>query len=98
MRVAAILVAAGRGERAGPSADGPKQYRTIGGRAVIAHTLDAFRTASTVTQIVVVVHPDDIERLRGTSDTGDCLIVSGGPTRQASVLEGLLALRSHAPD
>lgn len=98
MRVAAILVAAGRGERAGPSADGPKQYRTIGGRAVIAHTLNAFRAAGTVTQIVVVVHPDDIERLRTASDTGDCLIVPGGPTRQASVLEGLLALRSHSPD
>ena len=36
-KVAAVIVAAGRGERAG-QADGPKQYRLIGGRAVIAHT------------------------------------------------------------
>ncbi|MBN9069700.1 MAG: 2-C-methyl-D-erythritol 4-phosphate cytidylyltransferase, partial [Rhizobiales bacterium] len=40
-RIAVVLVAAGRGERAG-SAEGPKQYRPIGGRAVIARTLDIF--------------------------------------------------------
>lgn len=98
MRVAAILVAAGRGERAGPSADGPKQYRPIGGRAVIAHTLDAFRDAASITQIVVVVHPDDVERLRAATHVDDCRVIPGGPTRQASVLEGLLALRQDAPD
>ncbi|MBB3949869.1 bifunctional 2-C-methyl-D-erythritol 4-phosphate cytidylyltransferase/2-C-methyl-D-erythritol 2,4-cyclodiphosphate synthase [Aureimonas jatrophae] len=98
MEVAAILVAAGRGERAGPSADGPKQYRSVGGRAVIAHTLDAFRQSTSINRIVVVVHPDDIERLRSVSEVADCIVVTGGPTRQASVLEGLLALRQHAPD
>ncbi len=40
-KVAVVIVAAGRGERAG-QADGPKQYQSIGGRAVIAHTLDMF--------------------------------------------------------
>lgn len=98
MKVAAILVAAGRGERAGPSADGPKQYRPIGGRAVIAHTLQAFRAARSVTQIVIVAHADDLERLEKAADIKDCLIVTGGSTRQASVLEGLLALRQDAPD
>jgi 2-C-methyl-D-erythritol 4-phosphate cytidylyltransferase/2-C-methyl-D-erythritol 2,4-cyclodiphosphate synthase len=37
-----VVVAAGRGERAGASEEGPKQYRIIGGKPVIAHTLEIF--------------------------------------------------------
>ena len=40
MSVAALIVAAGRGARAG---DGlPKQYRSLAGRPVLARTLEAF--------------------------------------------------------
>ena len=54
-----VIVAAGRGERAGQSAEGPKQYRQIGGRPVIARTLDAFLAHPAIGPIVVVIHPDD---------------------------------------
>ena len=54
-----VIVAAGRGERAGSLKDGPKQYRAIGGRPIICHTLDVFTTWAKATQIVVVIHPDD---------------------------------------
>ena len=40
-KVGVVIVAAGRGARAG-QVDGPKQYQKIGGRAVIARTLETF--------------------------------------------------------
>jgi 2-C-methyl-D-erythritol 4-phosphate cytidylyltransferase/2-C-methyl-D-erythritol 2,4-cyclodiphosphate synthase len=94
-----VIVAAGRGERAGSSADGPKQYRPIGGRPVISHTLETFATWPQATTIVVVIHPDDealFERARGLvpTDPGAIRFVHGGPTRQFSVLAGLKALES----
>ncbi len=94
-----VIVAAGRGERAGSPADGPKQYRPIGGRPVITHTLETFSTWPQETTIVVVIHPDDealFERARGLvpTDPGAIRFVHGGTTRQLSVLAGLKALES----
>ncbi|PKQ04147.1 MAG: bifunctional 2-C-methyl-D-erythritol 4-phosphate cytidylyltransferase/2-C-methyl-D-erythritol 2,4-cyclodiphosphate synthase, partial [Alphaproteobacteria bacterium HGW-Alphaproteobacteria-11] len=40
MNVVALIVAAGRGSRAGPGA--PKQYRELGGSPVLRRTLAAF--------------------------------------------------------
>ncbi|MFX5464808.1 2-C-methyl-D-erythritol 4-phosphate cytidylyltransferase, partial [Acinetobacter baumannii] len=40
LKTAAIVVAAGRGLRAGGG--GPKQYRMIGGRPVIARAMEPF--------------------------------------------------------
>lgn len=95
-----VVVAAGRGERAGAPADGPKQYRTIGGRAVIAHTLDALRASGRLTHTVIVIHPDDRSRLDAACGplARDESVVEGGATRQLSVLAGLRALAPHAPD
>nr|WP_245424444.1 bifunctional 2-C-methyl-D-erythritol 4-phosphate cytidylyltransferase/2-C-methyl-D-erythritol 2,4-cyclodiphosphate synthase [Sinorhizobium sp. BJ1] len=91
-----VVVAAGRGERAGQSADGPKQYRTIGDRPVIAHTLDIFATWPGTGPIVVVIHPDDEALLAAALKRMTCPIavsvVHGGATRQLSVLAGLEAL------
>jgi 2-C-methyl-D-erythritol 4-phosphate cytidylyltransferase/2-C-methyl-D-erythritol 2,4-cyclodiphosphate synthase len=97
-KLAVVIVAAGRGERAG-QAEGPKQYRKIGGRAVIARTLDAFRTHLRIGKIVVVIHPDDRELFRDAVGAGadNVTAVSGGATRQDSVLLGLQALREDAP-
>ena len=50
---AVIIVAAGRGERAGQG-NGPKQYRQIGGRAVIAHTIEAFLALPAIGRVVAV--------------------------------------------
>jgi 2-C-methyl-D-erythritol 4-phosphate cytidylyltransferase / 2-C-methyl-D-erythritol 2,4-cyclodiphosphate synthase len=41
MTTAAVIVAAGRGSRAG--GETPKQWQMLAGRPVLAHTLDAFR-------------------------------------------------------
>ncbi|MGB3645270.1 MAG: bifunctional 2-C-methyl-D-erythritol 4-phosphate cytidylyltransferase/2-C-methyl-D-erythritol 2,4-cyclodiphosphate synthase [Mesorhizobium sp.] len=95
-QAAVVIVAAGRGERAG-QAEGPKQYRRIGGRAVIARTLDVFCAHPAVGRIVVVIHPDDGELFRDAAGSHDVTAVPGGSTRQESVLLGLRALQAEQP-
>lgn len=95
--VAAIVVGAGRGTRAGPG--GPKQYRGLGGHTIIWHSLRQFTTHPDVAFAVPVIHPDDHE-IFATSCAGLRFDppVMGGATRQASVLAGLEALAAKAPD
>ena len=80
----AIIVAAGRGTRAG--GDLPKQWQMLNGKPVLAHTLAAFAGLPRV----LVIHPDD--RARAEAIAGDAQIVEGGATRDASVMNALLAL------
>lgn len=91
-----IVVAAGRGERAGHSNDGPKQYRTTGGRPVIVHTLQKLLRWPGTTAVVLVIHPDDEAlceaALQSLPDRARVTLAHGGATRQASVLSGLRAL------
>jgi len=96
-RTAAILVAAGRGLRAG--AGGPKQYREIGGQTVIFRAMQAFCRHPDVFAVQPVLNPDDtaifnqaVAGLRYQPPT------SGGATRQASVHAGLEALAAEKPD
>jgi len=96
-RTAAILVAAGRGLRAG--AGGPKQYREIGGQTVIFRAMEAFCRHPDVFAVQPVVNPDDaaifneaVAGLRYQPPT------NGGATRQASVHAGLEALAAEKPD
>ncbi|NPV23145.1 bifunctional 2-C-methyl-D-erythritol 4-phosphate cytidylyltransferase/2-C-methyl-D-erythritol 2,4-cyclodiphosphate synthase [Bradyrhizobium aeschynomenes] len=96
-RTAAILVAAGRGLRAG--AGGPKQYRTIGGRTVIHRALAAFADHPDVAVVQPVVNPDDIDVFNAAvSGLRHEAPAHGGATRQASVLSGLEALVPHKPE
>lgn len=98
-RVAAIILAAGRGERAG-GRDGPKQYRMIGGRAVIARAIEGFAECRSVDAIVVAIHPDDRDLFARAAGAfaGRVSLVEGGPTRQASTLNALRALSERAPE
>ncbi|EHR03340.1 bifunctional 2-C-methyl-D-erythritol 4-phosphate cytidylyltransferase/2-C-methyl-D-erythritol 2,4-cyclodiphosphate synthase [Bradyrhizobium sp. WSM471] len=96
-RTAVVLVAAGRGLRAG--AGGPKQYREIGGVPVIYRAMEAFSRHADVFAVQPVVNPDDsamfTAAVAGLSHEAP---VHGGATRQASVLAGLEALARHKPD
>ncbi|OCW58189.1 bifunctional 2-C-methyl-D-erythritol 4-phosphate cytidylyltransferase/2-C-methyl-D-erythritol 2,4-cyclodiphosphate synthase [Hoeflea olei] len=96
-----VVVAAGRGERAGSPQDGPKQYRPIGGQAVIAHTLKTFLAHPDLGEVVVVIHKDDADLFAaataGIADAARLRTVVGGATRQASVCAGLQALSAAAP-
>jgi 2-C-methyl-D-erythritol 4-phosphate cytidylyltransferase / 2-C-methyl-D-erythritol 2,4-cyclodiphosphate synthase len=96
--VAAVIVAAGRGQRA--AGDIPKQYRTIAGTPVIRPTLSAFSGHCRIAVVQPVIHPADEELFRGASSGLTKLLdpVPGGATRQISVYAGLQALRAAAPD
>ncbi len=93
MTTAALIVAAGRGLRAG--GDVPKQWRMLAGRRVADWTVDAFRVAPGVGRIVLVLHPDDMAR---ATDYPDATCVPGGATRGASVRAGLEALAGSRVD
>ncbi len=101
MRIAALIVAAGRGTRAAASGAGPKQYALIGGRPVLSHAISAFAAHPGVDEIKVVIHADDIDLYRQAT-AADASRLSppaiGGATRQASVLNGLDALAGSSPD
>ncbi len=96
--VSALIVAAGRGTRAGSGL--PKQYRTLGGVPVLRHTLRALQAHGAVRDIQVVIHPDD-QGLYEAATAGLGHLrppVFGGESRSESVLNGLEALADKAPD
>ena len=96
---AVIIVAAGRGLRAG--GDMPKQYHPLGNAPVLEHTLLAFLRRDDIDWIQVVIHDDDRDRYQDIHNRlkdGRLLPpVSGGETRAVSVAAGLGALSEYAP-
>ncbi|RAI43433.1 bifunctional 2-C-methyl-D-erythritol 4-phosphate cytidylyltransferase/2-C-methyl-D-erythritol 2,4-cyclodiphosphate synthase [Rhodoplanes roseus] len=95
--VAAVVVAGGRGTRVGGAL--PKQYRCIGGMAVIRRTLMAFTAHPDIAAVQTVIHPDDEGRFADAAVGLPVLAPThGGATRQASVHAGLEALADRAPD
>jgi 2-C-methyl-D-erythritol 4-phosphate cytidylyltransferase/2-C-methyl-D-erythritol 2,4-cyclodiphosphate synthase len=87
MSIAAIIVAAGRGTRAG--GDLAKQWQLLAGRRVLDWTLSAFEMTAEIDHIILVLHPDDLHRFSSTSRIE---VVAGGETRARSVRNGLKAL------
>ncbi|SFI68482.1 bifunctional 2-C-methyl-D-erythritol 4-phosphate cytidylyltransferase/2-C-methyl-D-erythritol 2,4-cyclodiphosphate synthase [Albimonas pacifica] len=90
-----LVVAAGRGTRAGPGA--PKQYRALGGEAVLRRTLAAVAAwpGASAARTRVVIHPEDAQAYaEATRGLGLAAPVSGGATRQESVRLGLEAIRA----
>ncbi len=92
-----LVVAAGRGERAG--AGGPKQYRILAGRPVLSRTLESLLGAAPKTRARVAIHRDDLDLYEGaiaalSPDLRQRLDppVFGGATRQDSVCNGLDAI------
>ncbi|MDV7269672.1 bifunctional 2-C-methyl-D-erythritol 4-phosphate cytidylyltransferase/2-C-methyl-D-erythritol 2,4-cyclodiphosphate synthase [Thioclava sp. A2] len=86
MSTAAIIVAAGRGTRAG--GDTPKQWQDLNGKPVLAHTVAAF---AGLDRVVVVLHPEDMERGLQTFG-GAVTLVAGGASRAGSVRNALEVL------
>ncbi len=96
-KVAALIVAAGRGHRFGGEI--PKQYCALYGEPVLRHTLSKFVAHPDVNAIVTVIHPDD-RALYDEAAAGLGVIepVSGGVSRRESVYNGLEALVNIQPD
>lgn len=93
MKIIAIIVAAGRGSRAGGKS--PKQWQHLGGKRIIDHSIDLFKNIPRINKIMVVLHSDDLHLL----DRNDVLFTQGGSTRSESVRSGLEALQqTERPD
>lgn len=99
--LAILVVAAGRGTRAGQGL--PKQYRPLAGKPLLGHTLSTLLQAAPEARVLAAIHPDDIEFYEQTAadlprDLAKRLLppAFGGETRQISVLKGLEALAQQA--
>jgi len=97
----AVIVAAGRGTRAGPG--GPKQYRPLAGRAVLAWTAEAFLSHPRIDAVRVIIHRDDRDAyeaaMAGLVDHPKLAApATGGAERQDSVRLGLESVAARAPD
>jgi len=96
--VYALVVAGGRGSRAGGPV--PKQYQTLAGRAILAHTLKPFLDEPAIDAVAVVIHRDDAERYSAAVAGHPKLRppVHGGSERQESVRNGLAGLGARPDD
>jgi 2-C-methyl-D-erythritol 4-phosphate cytidylyltransferase len=94
MTVAAIVPAAGRGERLGPGA--PKALRLLGGVPMLVHAVRALSSARLVDVVVVAAPEDDATAVRALLDSfevpAEVRVVVGGATRQESVRRALESL------
>jgi 2-C-methyl-D-erythritol 4-phosphate cytidylyltransferase / 2-C-methyl-D-erythritol 2,4-cyclodiphosphate synthase len=102
IKAAALIVAAGRGLRAGGEL--PKQYQLIGGMSVLERAIRALREARNLARAIVVIHPEDRDHYEAIAArigeaSPDFLLppALGGPTRQVSVRAGLEALAKAPP-
>jgi 2-C-methyl-D-erythritol 4-phosphate cytidylyltransferase/2-C-methyl-D-erythritol 2,4-cyclodiphosphate synthase len=97
VKVAALIVAAGRGQRAGSPL--PKQYLALHGAPLLRHSVKAFNDSGLVDVVQVVIHQNDRplydEAVAGLAALDPC---PGGASRQESVRLGLEALTAEAPD
>src|SRR5260221_8258101 len=94
--VVAIVVAAGRGLRAG--AGRPKQYRTVGSRSAIQRALATMAGHAGIAAVQPVIHRDDAEFYADASEGFDLLpAVFRGATPQAPARAGFAALESRHP-
>jgi 2-C-methyl-D-erythritol 4-phosphate cytidylyltransferase/2-C-methyl-D-erythritol 2,4-cyclodiphosphate synthase len=98
MTTAALIVAGGRGVRAG-GGDVPKQYRHLAGKSVLARTLDVFLKHPAIDRVQVVIGAEDARHYADAAPQHERLLppAIGGDTRQESVRRGLAALASFGP-
>jgi 2-C-methyl-D-erythritol 4-phosphate cytidylyltransferase / 2-C-methyl-D-erythritol 2,4-cyclodiphosphate synthase len=92
-RTVALIVAAGRGERAG--GDLPKQFQPVAGTPMLAHSLAAFGAHPAIDDALVVIGEGQEALLEHA--VGDVPFAIGGATRRQSVANGLEHLRADPP-
>jgi 2-C-methyl-D-erythritol 4-phosphate cytidylyltransferase len=97
VRVAAVVPAAGRGERLGPGL--PKALRELAGVPMLVHAVRALSQARRVSLVVVAAPPDGVSEVQALLDAhlvgpsaAEVVVVVGGETRQDSVRLALEAL------
>ena len=94
MNIAAVVVAGGRGVRAGSGM--PKQFRNVRGRPVMARAMDPLLSHPAISQCVAVISAEDRHYFDSTvARTIDAPIkvAAGGRTRSESVESGLISIK-----
>ncbi len=95
IKTTALIAAAGSGTRM--QSDVPKQFLKIDGIPVIAKTLAVFQKSPLIDEIVIIAGKGYKKEIKAISDEYNIskltAIVSGGDTRQQSVMNGLSAVR-----
>lgn len=89
-RYIALIPAAGVGARM--AADGPKQYLSIGGKPMLRHTIDAFRSSPLIAHVYVVVSPADGQIDQVVPADGVTVLRCGGASRMESIQNALRQL------
>ncbi len=93
-RTAALVPAAGRGERLGAGV--PKALRAIGGIPMLVHAVHCLASSRVVDLVVIAAPEAEVDAVRALfveKESGaEIMVVSGGETRQASVARALLVL------
>jgi 2-C-methyl-D-erythritol 4-phosphate cytidylyltransferase/2-C-methyl-D-erythritol 2,4-cyclodiphosphate synthase len=94
--VHALIVAAGKGIRAGGGT--PKQYRPVAGKALLRHAIEGLLAHPGIDAVTVIINPDD-RALYDAAVAGLALPppVAGGATRQESARNGLESLAADPP-
>lgn len=88
---AAILLAAGQGERLG--GDLPKQFLDLAGKPMFVHALRALQASPSISATVVVLPADRPAWVdAAVQGHGECFIAEGGPSRQSSLAQGMICL------
>ncbi len=97
-RIAALIVAAGIGKRAGGEI--PKQYQPIGGKPLLAYSLAALASHPDVDAVQVVIHVEHAGLYEEAAAPAPKLLppIIGGAERSDSVRAGLAALAAENPD
>lgn len=91
VRTAAIVPAAGRGERLGPGA--AKALRVLGAASLLELSVRSLAAAHGIDQIVVVAPAESVDELKASLRADvPIVVVAGGATRQQSVAAGLAVL------
>jgi 2-C-methyl-D-erythritol 4-phosphate cytidylyltransferase len=88
----AVIVAAGRGTRFGR----PKQLVELGGKPMVAWSIETFASMPEISELVIVTEPEFVERIEALAHPlvrhATLQVVRGGDDRQASVHKGIEAL------
>lgn len=92
MSIAALIVAAGRGERAG--GDVPKQFQRVSGKALVRHAAEALAGHSAISGLFVVHAEGQGAEVAAVLDGLGAALIAGGAERQDSALAGLQAIKA----
>lgn len=96
LRIAAVIVAAGQGLRAGQPL--PKQFALWRGKPVVRHSAESLSLANIAPIVIAIPDGADEAATEALGGLAGIRLVTGGATRQQSVRLALEALEADAPD